>query len=502
MTKQNLFAGLSFLLVFSGCATYKAKYAEDAIKANRPNEKEVAHTFYLIGDAGKSPMGGMKNALKLFKRKLDSADVNSTALFLGDNIYPAGMPDPVDSTEAYFRAKNDIDAQLKTLENFEGQPLFIPGNHDWYTEGLIGLKREQDYIQEALDRDDVFFPENGCPLRTIEVNDDIAIIALDTEWYLTDWNERPDINKKCEIKSRERFWLELEDAIKDNRQRTTLIAMHHPMFTYGQHGGQFTLWQNFYQKGNIGPLPILGTLINLLRKTTGASREDLQNRRYIEMKKRLITLAQYSENVILASGHEHTLQYIVEDNTPQIVSGAGSKIDGTRLLNGSQFSTGRHGYAILEIYTDGSSQVDFYAVDEAQDNGENQGSGKGKDNERDTVTDPNTGIGEDFMFTTQVLPPDRGARLADRQVLRDQFPKTFPPTVEARIYSEEEIARSGFFKWLWGDRYREYYATPVTAPTVNLDTLMGGLRPIHKGGGHQSKSLRLRAKNGSEYVMR
>ena len=35
-----------------------------------------------------------------------------------------------------------------------------------------------------------------------------------------------------------------------------------------------------------------------------------------------------------------------------------------------------------------------------------------------------------------------------------------------------------------------------------MDTLFGGLVPVRKGGGHQSKSLRLQAKDGKQYVMR
>ena len=35
-----------------------------------------------------------------------------------------------------------------------------------------------------------------------------------------------------------------------------------------------------------------------------------------------------------------------------------------------------------------------------------------------------------------------------------------------------------------------------------LDTLFGGLKPVRKGGGNQSKSLRLEDKNGTQYVMR
>ena len=400
---------------------------------------------------------------------MDKADANSTAIFLGDNIYPAGMPDKKDSTVAYINAKNDLDAQIKTLENYKGKSFFIPGNHDWYSEGLVGLKREQKYIQKKLDSEEVFFPEDGCPMKIIEVNDQVVIIALDTEWYLTNWDKRPGINDNCEIKDREKLFEEVEGAIKKNAGKTIIMAFHHPMFTYGSHGGQYSFKKSLYPQGHIGPVPGLGTFVNVLRRTTGASIADTSNKRYTQLKNRLVTLAQYSDKVIFVSGHEHTLQYIVENNTPQIVSGAGAKKGATRLLNGSEFSTGHMGYATLEIYTDGSSRVRFYGV--AEDGT------------------------EEFLFTTAVLPPDI-------EINEDKYDDTFPPAETASVYTAEEIDKSGFFKSLWGERYRKYYGTEVTAPTVNLDTLFGGLKPVRKGGGHQSKSLRLRAKDGREYVMR
>ncbi len=64
------------------------------------------------------------------------------------------------------------------------------------------------------------------------------------------------------------------------------------------------------------------------------------------------------------------------------------------------------------------------------------------------------------------------------------------------------MTKGKFYRSLWGERYRRYYGTKINAPTVNLDTLFGGLIPIRKGGGHQSKSLRLKDKEGKEYVMR
>ncbi|WP_312322700.1 ShlB/FhaC/HecB family hemolysin secretion/activation protein [Soonwooa sp.] len=55
---------------------------------------------------------------------------------------------------------------------------------------------------------------------------------------------------------------------------------------------------------------------------------------------------------------------------------------------------------------------------------------------------------------------------------------------------------------MWGKRYREYYGTQINAPTVKLDTLFGGVKPIRKGGGHQSNSLHLLNNDGKRYVMR
>ena len=54
----------------------------------------------------------------------------------------------------------------------------------------------------------------------------------------------------------------------------------------------------------------------------------------------------------------------------------------------------------------------------------------------------------------------------------------------------------------WGSHYRKEWSTPVKVKIVKLDTLAGGLVPYEKGGGRQSKSLRLRDKNGREYVLR
>ena len=419
------------LLIFGwSCATYEAKYALPFVEDSTAPVKQVEHSFFLIGDAGKSPTGALNPALKSLKQQLDQADENSTVIFLGDNIYPAGLPSKQDDPEGYALAKNHLDAQLRTVDGFGGKTMFIPGNHDWYSNGLKGLERQEKYIQKALGSKDVFLPDNGCPIEKIEIGDNILVIAIDTEWYLTDWDKHPNINDDCEIKNRTRFFEELESLIKKNLDKTTIIAMHHPMYTYGSHGGFFSFKQHISPNGSI-PLPLLGTAINLLRRTAGATVEDQSNKIYNHLKNRIVTLSQFSNKVIFVSGHEHTLQYIVENGIPQIVSGSGAKTGATKLVNGSQFSTGQMGYAVLKVFKDGSSHVDFYSAEPT----------------------------EGRLYATEVLP-------ADGSGVKFNYSSNFPPVKTASIYTDEEVDKSGFHKWFWGKRYRKYYATPVEAPTV------------------------------------
>ena len=451
------FVLLITLLLINSCATYKPQYKDDKIVKSFPQEKEIAHSFYLIGDAGNSPIGTKSEALKDFKVELNKANKQSTALFLGDNIYPEGMPKKGHDKREF--AEHQLNVQINAVKNFKGEAIFVPGNHDWYTNGLKGLKRQEDYIEDVLGKN-TFLPKNGCPIQKVNINDDIVMIIIDTEWYLTNWDKHPTMNDDCEIKTREQFFVEYESLIKKARGKTTIIAMHHPIFTNGSHGGQYDF------KSNLKPVPIIGSLKNILRKTSGVSPEDLQNKKYRELKKRLVTLSQSNDKLIFVSGHDHNLQYIVEDNLPQIISGSGSKTNPTRNVRGGQFSYGAQGYARLDVFNDGSSYVRFY---ESKTN--------------------------NVVFQTEVLSKDKKEKLVN-------YNATFLNEKTTSIYTKKETNKGGFYKKLWGERYRNAFSTNVTAPTVNLDTLFGGLSPIRKGGGHQSKSLRLKDNEGREYVMR
>jgi len=441
-------------LLINACASYKKQTDNLGVQTDFPN-KEIAHSFYLIGDAGNST--NESSALKQFEKELQKASENSTAIFLGDNIYPSGLPKKED--EGRNNAEQQLNSQINSVSGFKGKTIFIPGNHDWYNNGIKGLERQENYIEEKLGKN-TFLPENGCPIEKVNISDDVVLILIDSQWYFSNWDKQPTINDDCDIKTRASFFDEYESLIKKSRGKTTIVAMHHPMFTNGPHGGQYSF------TSHLTPLPVLGTLKNIIRKTGGTTTTDLQNKLYNEFRKRIITLSQENDKTIFVSGHEHSLQFIIQDNLPQIVSGSGSKTTATRNVGKGQFSYGSPGFTRLDVFKDGSSHVRFYSAEE-----------------------------NDVAFQTNVLEANKKMEFAT-------YPSNFPESKTTSVYSKEEVDKSGMHKSLWGDRYRKYYGTDVNVPSVNLDTYLGGLTPIRKGGGHQSKSLRLKDKQGREYVMR
>lgn len=444
---------LTVIFLLNACATYKTQLKKGVSSIALPN-KEIEHTFYLIGDAGNSKIGASTIALQLFKKQLSKASKNSTAIFLGDNVYPKGFVAEQHKNRAF--AEHQLIVQTDAVKDFKGQVIFIPGNHDWYS-GIKGLHAQEEYIENIIG-DGSFLPEKGCPIDKVHVSDDVELIIIDSEWYLTDWDKHPTVNDDCEIRTRERFYEEFESLVKKARGKTTLIAIHHPMFTNGPHGGQYSF------TSHLKPIPILGSLKNVIRKTSGISPADIQNSDYNTMIKRLVTLARENDKVIFVSGHEHNLQYLKRDNIAQIISGSGSKNTPTRNIS-AEFTSSEPGFAILDVYKDGSSYVRFISA---------------KTNE--------------ILFQSEVLKAKQKKEIS--------FSESFPDSVKASIYKKNEIDKSKLFKFIWGERYRNYYGVKVMAPTVRLDTLFGGLIPLRKGGGNQTTSLRLINKEGRQYVMR
>lgn len=65
-----------------------------------------------------------------------------------------------------------------------------------------------------------------------------------------------------------------------------------------------------------------------------------------------------------------------------------------------------------------------------------------------------------------------------------------------------EYAAGGLHQWFLGDDYRPLWAAPVRVPFLDLGRHAGGLTPVERGGGQQTRVLHLVSAEGYEYVFR
>lgn len=462
-----IFSLLSVYLLAVSCATYAPQYKDLNTLPQYPSDKEIDKTFYLVGDAGLSPLTGKSVALNTFQNFLATQQTSGNyTIFLGDNIYPNGMPPENDSYRKM--AEHMMDAQYDATKEYDGPVLFIPGNHEYYAGGSIGALRESEYINKYAGKT-VYFPENGCPLTSISVDENIQLIVLDTQWFLENWNANPTINKNCDIKTREKLFIEIQLELEKNQNKTIVFAMHHPMFTNGNHGGYFALEKHLYPMQRKIPLPILASLIVEIRSEGGVSVQDRYNELYNNLMTSLQGLASNNERIVFVSGHEHTLQYIEKDGLKQIVSGAGSKESYATIGKQGLFSAGREGFAVLDVFKDGSSWVRYY----------------GADGQNNPI----------LLYQKEVNSPVLNYKVGD-------LTNNFPSERMAAIYTQDSIKEALFFKTVWGAKYKNAYSTPVSAKVANLDTLFGRLTVVRKGDEKGYRSLLLKDTLGNSYRMR
>ncbi len=466
MNKYTKILIIYTVALFSSCATYSPQYKVENFSKKLP-QKSLEKRFYLIGDAGNAQLGETTQGLALLEKVLDTTETKDDfLLFLGDNIYQKGMPKKGDENRE--EAEHKMNVQIDVVKKFQGKSIIIPGNHDWYNKGVEGLRRQEKYVIDQLNNDKTFLPNQGCPLESIKISDDVHLIIIDTQWYLANWDKNPTINDDCEIKTREKFFTELEGEFKKHNEKTIVVAMHHPMYTNGPHGGKFSFDKHIFPSKKKIPLPGLASLVAMMRSQGGVSQQDASNELYNKFMRRLATMAKGLDKVVFVSGHEHSLQYLEGEGLKQIVSGSGSKVSAAALGKDGLFSYPGQGFAILDVFTDGSSNVRFYGGEKEQ---------------------------PELVFQTKVFEKDQEYDTSDLNT-------SFPQEKTASIYNKEEVKKSKFYKSFWGDHYRYVFGTDIKVPVATLDTLMGGFRIDRQGGGQQTRSLRLIDKEGKQYSLR
>jgi hypothetical protein len=353
-------------LFLAACPVALECYAQQA-------DTSVVHTLFLIGDAGEpyvknGPLG------KVLRREIATAGENSTVLFLGDNVYPTGLPEK--DSRKYRLAELSLRTQAGFVEGLETNSIFIPGNHDWDQWGRDGLKyiiNQQQWIDSLKDNRITMLPRNGCPGPVqIPLTNKSVLVILDTQWFLHKW-KKPRDSALCNATTRDQVLMHLEKIFENNPGKRIIVAAHHPLITYGEHGGVFTWKAHIFPLEEITdylyiPLPVIGSLYPLYRKYIGHI-QDIAHPVYRELSEPLQTIMGRYPGSLYIAAHEHALQYIVRDSTHFIVSGSGAKTEFVRRKGNAVFARHIRGFAVLFIHSNGDLSFRFIEVDKRAPDG-------------------------------------------------------------------------------------------------------------------------------------
>ncbi|OOG78213.1 BamA/TamA family outer membrane protein [Algoriphagus sp. A40] len=428
--------------------------------------------IYLIGDAGEMENGHHPVVEDLKSRLAEGPKIPTHLIYLGDNIYPFGLPP--DEAENRTEAETILSTQLGLWADLPGKIWMVPGNHDWEkgkSDGWNAILRAEKYVAENFPSDQVqWIPESACPgPKAIHIDENTLLIALDSQWWLHS-NDKPGADSDCEFKTEEEIIAAISYLLEENQDKVILFAMHHPMRAYGPHNGAYSWKDHLFPltaaKENLYiPLPVIGSIYPLYRTWFGDV-QDLPHPKYQALITTLERTFELHPNVIQISGHEHGLFYTKEGSKHYIVSGAGAKNTHIKKNNPAEFTYSNQGYAYLDFYENHRVILTFLDPEDKEP------------------------LYQSELIKSFALNPE------ELKLFARKIPESSTQPISL------QYLRGKVHQVFLGNNYRETWAIPATFPTLDLTSEKGGLKIIQRGGGMQTKSLRLENPNGKEFVLR
>ncbi len=331
--------------------------------ASLPDEQPVHHLL-LIGDTGKPEASG-EPILSVLRAYAMRYGEQSTTVFLGDNLYQYGLPEPSDPD--YPEARRRIVQQLDSLQGYAGRLRFVPGNHDWghgVPGGSTRAKRQAALIDSTFPGAFPVRPE-APPIHLDTLAEGVVLVSLDTAWWLYE-DARPSPERSDSMAAFASAFGDVMDRLSD---QVVVVASHHPMYTNGPHGGYFPLRSHVYPLTEVEPwayvpLPGLGSLALAWYNRWGQTLQDLNHPRYRALAGATLPPTQAHPRTIYATGHEHALQHFdhgSSEGSHYVVSGAGCAAKQDPVLSGGSLAwgLGQVGIAHVRFYSGGRAWLDF-----------------------------------------------------------------------------------------------------------------------------------------------
>jgi len=441
----------------------------------------ISKRIVLIGDAGQLTNG--RHPIVDAVRSLIKLDSNTTVIFLGDNLYPNGLPD--NENRSYPANRAVLDTQLSVVAGTKANLYMMPGNHDWAGGGRNGynaILREQLYVTFTnKNRRAHYLPEDGCPgPEEVSIGDNITLIIFDSQWWLHPY-DKPEIESDCKCKTTEELVEQIADIAAHNAKKLVILACHHPFKSNGIHGGYFAPKQHLFPLTDLSknlyiPLPVLGSVYPLSRNVFG-SPQDLKYPIYANMVSEITgRIKKAAPHIIFASGHDHNLQLIRDSTYNYIVSGGGSKQNRTSKSTKSLYNNTSEGFAVLEVSVNKNVNLYFYTVGDS------------------IVKTPPFFLMNFAKIDVEKIDSTKPV------VVEDPFLKYKDTTTKA--ITPEFYQIKGLRKVFMGENYRKEWGTPVNMRVFNVNKEKGGFKPDGLGSGIQTLTLKLKDAHGKDWVLR
>jgi len=459
------------VIILSSCGATKPYY-NDADKADGVSNSDaipldkIDYEVYLVGDVGSGNTDINKsNITNVIKSQLRPDSKNQSVIFLGNTMGKNGLPD--EGSSEYKMIDTAIEDCVKKLKGNTDKLYFIPGNKEWYdgqdyTTEAVG--NVEQYLQSKAGNKNIFAPSKGCgEPKVVELGDDLIIVLVDSQWVLQGNSTDERKRSNCDIDTDLELVVALKEVFSDNKHKNIILASHHPVYTNGMTGG------NYGAIHHLLPLPILGTIITGVKKVGGGPQK-FGHPKYEAYRATMnLALANY-EGVVVASAHDHSMQYIPKGDNHYIVAGSGSDVDFARKGGYADFAAMEQGFAKIIHTTDLELYIEFYQADPTDE-------------------------ANPILLYRKLLYKKEFIDFQDKSIYKDDddYPET-KKTVASNLYKDG--------RWGMGKTYRNVWSTEVDAPVLLLDQMGGGVIPVQQGGGFQTKSLRLENEEGQQWVVR